>query len=143
MPRHPTSQPSQVHPRPFLIRHHRSTRTFLSVLDKSSGSLSCLASSQSLRKQPLPADPAFRNTTPLSGTKPSALPLLIQLTSIHRLDMAELAYRKARADILTAAHRVLHSPELLSHILHHLDKDTLARASSVSKFWYWECARHL
>jgi len=57
--------------------------------------------------------------------------------------MAEPAYPKARADLLTAAHRVLHSPELLTQILHHLDKDTLARASSVSKFFYWECARHL
>lgn len=143
MPQHLTSQASQVHPRPFLIRHHRSNQTYLSVLDRSSGSLSCLASSQTLQKQPLPADPAFRNTPPSSGTNSSALPLLIQLTSIHRLDMAEPAYRKARADLLTAAHRVLHSPEILTQILHHLDKDTLARASSVFKFWYWECARHL
>ena len=44
---------------------------------------------------------------------------------------------------LSATHQVLLSPELVTQILSHPDKSALARLSTVSKFWYWERARHL
>lgn len=48
-----------------------------------------------------------------------------------------------RADVFAASHQVLHSPELLDHVLSNLEKDALAQLARVCTLWYRECARHL
>jgi hypothetical protein len=49
----------------------------------------------------------------------------------------------ARAKKLTVAHQLFSTPELLVQVLSHVGKGDLARMSTVSKLWYWECAKYL
>jgi len=66
-------------------------------------------------------------------------PSSTRLTCEDRLAMMESGPKA----LPTVIQKVLLSPELLDQIIAHLDKTDLARLSKVSKFWNWQCARHI